>query len=139
MTGKSTKNLGSKKGSFSENFLEQAYGLSELPEVQARRVKNLLALLKAIRECNKTHSLDDSIRVIIEASCQILNCDRATLFMVDEIAQELVIRQAVGAEAIKIPLTAGIAGAVYTEGKALNIADPYKDARFNSQTDKQTG
>jgi len=79
---------------------------------------------------------------------------------VDHIRDQLVIRQGVGAEDIRIPTTAGIAGAVYQDGKvgsrffppdkldaanpitsvqALNIPDPYKDPRFNKETDKKTG
>ena len=127
------------RGSMTDEFLEAAYGLDELPATQAQRVRNLLALLKAIRECNKAKTLDESIALVISATCAILGCDRATLFMVDEIAEELVIRHAVGADDIRIPLTAGIAGAVYQEGKSLNIADPYNDPRFNKETDKATG
>ena len=100
---------------------------------------NAKQLLGAIRQANKAKSLDDAIAVVIAATCSILECDRATLFMVDQIRNELVIRQGVGAEDIRIPTTAGIAGAVYQEGKALNIPDPYKDPRFNKETDKKTG
>ena len=153
MTGRSTKNVlspsssgGGKKhvdghgrGSITDEFLEAAYGLDELSGVQAQRVRNLLSLLKAIRECNKAHNLDEAIQVIIGATCKVLKCDRAALFMVDEIAQELVIRHAVGADDIRLPLTAGIAGAVYQDGKLLNIPDAYADPRFNKETDKMTG
>lgn len=58
---------------------------------------------------------------------------------VDEIHDELVIRHAIGADDIRIPSNVGIAGAVYQEGTILNIADPYKDTRFNKDTDKKTG
>ena len=42
----------------------------------------LKQLLGAIRLANKAKSLDDAIAVVISATCSILECDRATLFMV---------------------------------------------------------
>jgi hypothetical protein len=68
MTGKgmSTKGLvGGKKGgagrqgSITDVELENAYGLGDLPDEQAKRVKHLIKLLSAIRQCNKAKTLDD--------------------------------------------------------------------------------
>ncbi|KNC50844.1 cAMP and cAMP-inhibited cGMP 3',5'-cyclic phosphodiesterase 10A [Thecamonas trahens ATCC 50062] len=43
-----------------------------------------------------------------------------------------------GAE-IRFPITAGIAGAVASTGKLVNIPDAYADPRFNPEVDKRTG
>ena len=40
---------------------------------------------------------------------------------------------------IRIPPTAGIAGAVFTTRQVENIADPYADPRFNQEVDRRTG
>ena len=40
---------------------------------------------------------------------------------------------------IRLPNTTGIAGAVFTSGKSLNIPHAYADLRFNPAFDKQTG
>ncbi len=96
-------------------------------------------MLKAIRTCNKAKDIDTAVRIIIESACNILNCDRATVFIVDEVAQELVIKGAVGTAEIRIPWNAGIAGTVFQSGEKLNIPDAYKDDRFNKETDKTTG
>lgn len=97
MTGKglSTKNLlggdgADKKGKgkkgqhveISDEQLEKAYGLKDLSASQRSRVQHLIDLLSAIRLCNKAKNLDEAIGIIIDATCKILGCDRATLFMV---------------------------------------------------------
>ena len=143
MTGKglSTKAIikNNRKASLTDEALEAAYGVSQLPEKQKASVQHLIALLSTIRAANKALTLDDAIQLIVEGTCKILECDRATLFIVDEIADELVIRHAIGNQDIRIPTNTGIAGAVYQEGKALNISDAYKDDRFNKSTDAKTG
>jgi len=130
---------GAKRASLTDEALETAYGLASLPDSQRGNVKRLITLLSSIRQANKAANLDDAIAIIVQATCKLLECDRATLFIVDEIRDELVIRHAVGNEDIRIPTNAGIAGAVYQEGKPLNIADAYKDPRFNKETDAKTG
>lgn len=40
---------------------------------------------------------------------------------------------------IRIPLDKGIAGAVATSGKSINIPDAYLDDRFNQEVDKASG
>jgi hypothetical protein len=56
--------------------------LSDLTANQKKRVNHLIELLAAIRACNKAKNLDEAIGIVIESTCQILSCDRATLFMV---------------------------------------------------------
>ena len=56
------------------------------------------------------------------------------MFIVDEITDQLVVRDASGSTVdIKIPMTAGIAGSVYSEGECINIPDAYKDDKFNKE------
>jgi adenylate cyclase len=71
---------------------------------------------------------------------QILNADRASLFIVEQ--DSLVLRVAEDLEemgVVRIPLGSGIAGAVALSGEAIRIDDAYADPRFNQNVDKQTG
>ena len=62
------------------------------------------------------------------------------MFIVDEITDQLLVRDASGSDVdIRIPMNAGIAGAVYCKGEIVNIPDAYKDERFNKDTDAKTG
>ena len=71
---------------------------------------------------------------------RMLNADRATLFLSDEKIGELFSRVAMGdgIGEIRLPNTAGIAGAVFTSQKTVNIPHAYADLRFNPAFDKQT-
>lgn len=78
---------------------------------------------------------------IMNAAAELLDAERSTLFLHDPARQELVLRFGVGLQAreIRIPETAGIAGAVFSSGRAENIPDPYADPRFNPEVDLRTG
>lgn len=71
---------------------------------------------------------------------QLLDADRASLFLVEE--DSLVLRVAEGIEEmgeVRIPLGSGIAGAAAAGGAPIRIDDAYADARFNPAVDRQTG
>ena len=94
MTGKglSTRSLldGDKKSkkkhdapaNLSNEEVERVYGLKDLPSAQRSKVNQLIDLLATIRSCNKAKNLDEAIEIIIQSTCKIVGCDRATLFMV---------------------------------------------------------
>ena len=71
----------------------------------------------------------------------MLSADRGTLFINDEKTNELFSRVAMGESIgeIRLPNTAGIAGAVFSSAKSVNIPYAYADLRFNPAFDKQTG
>ncbi|NNF66420.1 MAG: GAF domain-containing protein, partial [Gammaproteobacteria bacterium] len=79
-------------------------------------------------------------RVMNEAT-RMLQADRSTLFLNDEKTGELFSRVAMGDSIgeIRLPNTAGIAGAVFTSGESIHIPYAYADLRFNPSFDKQTG
>ena len=79
-------------------------------------------------------------RVMTEAT-RMLQADRSTLFLNDEKTGELFSRVAMGDSLgeIRLPNTAGIAGAVFTSGESIHIPHAYADLRFNPAFDKQTG
>ena len=102
-----------------------------------QHMATLLEMLKRINQCT---SLSQAVHKAIESTTALLDCDRATMFIVDEITDQLVVRDASGSTVdIKIPMTAGIAGSVYTGGELFNIPDAYKEPKFNKDTDKKTG
>ena len=79
-------------------------------------------------------------RVMGEAT-RMLGAERSTLFLSDEKTGEIFSRVAQGDSIgeIRLPNHAGIAGAVFTSGKSVNIPHAYADLRFNPAFDKQTG
>jgi putative ABC transport system ATP-binding protein len=71
---------------------------------------------------------------------QLLNADRASLFLVE--GDSLVLRVAENIDnmsEVRIPLGSGIAGAAAESGQVIRIDDAYIDPRFNQEVDRQTG
>lgn len=84
--------------------------------------------------------LDDLLHLIAETTTQMLDADRATIFVVDHDRGELWSRVALGSdEEIRFPVGLGIAGTVAATGDVINIPDAYSDPRFNPEPDRQSG
>jgi putative methionine-R-sulfoxide reductase with GAF domain len=83
---------------------------------------------------------NDSSKKFIEITCNILKCDRISLFIYDKISDKLILVTAEGLNRaqIKLDKTKGIVGNCFTECKVIRIEDAYLDERFNKDIDKQT-
>ncbi|MCK4626122.1 MAG: SpoIIE family protein phosphatase, partial [Phycisphaerae bacterium] len=76
---------------------------------------------------------------IIDRSMELLDSERATLFLYDADSDELFSKIAAQSGEIRFSAGAGIAGAVVRSKHVLNIPDAYADERFNRDVDRQTG
>ena len=76
---------------------------------------------------------------VVDASREILNADRGTVFLYDEKTDELVVRVGTDLDHIRIPANKGIVGESAQTRKLINVPDCYADDRFNRAIDKQTG
>ena len=103
-----------------------------------KKVEGIQKLLDASTTISTLDPLQATENIISE-TCRILDCDRATIFTVDDYTKELKLSVAEGATDIRIPIGQGIAGTVAQTGEIINISDAYSDPRFSSASDKQTG
>ena len=96
-------------------------------------IKNSISLIESIIDNN-------SIKVLIENTCDVLSCDRASLFILDKISDSLIVYSGEGIKKaqIKVPKDIGIVGACFMEMKKIRIDDAYLDKRFNKEIDKTT-
>mmetsp|Transcript_2017 Transcript_2017/g.3172 ORF Transcript_2017/g.3172 Transcript_2017/m.3172 type:complete len:485 (-) Transcript_2017:186-1640(-) len=114
---------------------------ASLPE-QVTELKRKVTGMEKLLDASSTiatldpHQATDNI---VAETCRILNCDRATIFTVDKITNELVLSVAEGAKNIRVPIGTGIAGTVAATGETINIVDAYSDPRFSSSADKASG
>ena len=108
--------------------------------------RNLLDLVQRLQKLNRCSQkisvslvLDESLERIVSSVCKTLNCDRASVFIVDELNNELWSKVGKGLKhTIRIPRDAGIVGYVAITGKRLKIDDAYLDPRFNQRIDRET-
>jgi signal transduction histidine kinase len=107
--------------------------------------KRLTAMREIARALSGRLDLDHLLPLIISRVSVLTQCDRASLFVVDDARQELWSKVAegvsttAGLDRIRLPLGQGVAGYVAKSGVVLNLADAYKDARFNPGVDQVTG
>jgi sigma-B regulation protein RsbU (phosphoserine phosphatase) len=106
-----------------------------------RQARNLNALLRVSKALATEIRLDDLLRVIVEEAAEVLDADRATLFLYDESRNELWSKttQRLEIKEIRVQLGVGIAGIVAKTRTPINISDAYADGRFNPNFDKETG
>jgi phosphoserine phosphatase len=101
--------------------------------------ENLRRILDVTRYMAITNDLDVLLGTIVEATCDVLDCERATIFLYDPQTRELYSRVAKGVDAIRFPADRGIAGAAAQGRACVNVPEAYADARFNPEVDRRTG
>ncbi len=100
-----------------------------------------MKFLDMIADVTSELELGGLLQRVMKEATRMLNADRATLFLHDQRTGELFSRLATGEGMgeIRLPDKVGIAGAVFTTGKSVNIPYAYADLRFNPAFDKKTG
>jgi signal transduction histidine kinase/putative methionine-R-sulfoxide reductase with GAF domain len=88
-----------------------------------------------------TFDLDDLLELILSKLTELVEADRATLYLLDEVKKELVSRLVVGdkVRSIRMKVGHGIAGIVAKTGKSIRIQDAYTDPQFEREWDVLTG
>lgn len=125
---------------------------SSRPPPRARRAKNADPALqreahvaRALREIGAalapTEELDDVLELLLAKTQDLLESERATLYILDESTGELVSRLMVGGEvrSVRMRVGFGISGIVAQTGRTIRVDDAYRDPRFEAQWDALTG
>jgi len=108
--------------------------------MQLTRAKEM-EFMDVVSDITSEIDLGSVLQKVMLESTRMLDADRATLFLNDSKSNELFSKVAMGDSLgeIRLPNHAGIAGAVFTSKKTVNIPYAYADMRFNPAFDKQTG
>jgi len=109
--------------------------MSQLPG----NASDLRKILEVTRKLAAPFDLDTMLTEVVNASREVLNADRGTVFLYDEATDELVVRVGTELEHIRIPSDKGIVGESAQTRQLINVPDCYADDRFNRAIDKQTG
>jgi signal transduction histidine kinase len=108
---------------------------------QSRQTRNLSALLEVSKALASHVRLDELLATIIRKTAEVLDAERATLFLYDPERHQLWSKTADHLEIkeIRLAVGEGIAGDVARTRRVENILDVYTDPRFNPEFDRQTG
>ena len=102
----------------------------------------LEALLKLQQDLALEASIDRVLARIVATALQMLDCERATLYVLDPGKNELWSRVLTESELkeIRLPLDGrSLAAEVARTGRLLRIDAPYEDPRFDPSVDARTG
>lgn len=104
----------------------------------AERLRSILDVSVAFATAPNTEAL---LKVIAEKATQILESDRASIFLWDRDQHQVVAVPALGIEggSLRIPDDRGIVGDVIHSQATVIVNDAYADSRFNQAVDKQSG
>jgi len=116
---------------------------------EALRLQNVVererAKLRALQDISSalgsTLDLGELLDMILDRISELMEADRSTLYLLDEETDELWSKVVQGDEVHEIRLKPGegLAGAVASTGRPLNIKDAYQDVRFDAAWDRETG
>ena len=100
-----------------------------------------MEFVDVVSEVTADIKLGSLLQKVMGEATRMLNAERSTLFLNDDKTNELWSEVGQGLESVQIrlPNHLGIAGAVFTSSKAINIPYAYADLRFNPGFDKKTG
>ncbi|MGE3541527.1 MAG: GAF domain-containing protein [Candidatus Tectimicrobiota bacterium] len=104
-------------------------------------LSKIAVLLEVSNRVGDTLSLDVLLQRMMDITTAALQAERSTLFLHDPERRELYVRvtRDDAVHEVRLPDHVGIAGAAFTQGKAIIVPDAYADPRFNREVDRQTG
>src|SRR5215813_13976472 len=102
--------------------------------------EKLAAILAICQKMNSERDLGTLLDLIAREATELLNCDRASIFLLDRERNELWSKVALGSEEIlRFDARLGIVGTAVVTGETINVKDAYSDPRFYTAIDGQTG
>jgi signal transduction histidine kinase len=125
----------------SDRVKELQARVDELEAQLARSERTVQALREVGLALGSTLDLDQLLELILNKITELLEADRATLYLLDEQRQRLLSRIIIGdkARSIELPVGEGIAGHVAKVGRTVRVKDAYRDKRFQREWDDITG
>jgi hypothetical protein len=84
---------------------------------------------------------EDSTACLIKNACDILDCERTSIFVHDKMSDKLIVHSGKGLKKseLKVPKDRGIVGMCFQTGERIKVEEAYSDVRFNKEVDTATG
>ena len=102
--------------------------------------EKLAAILAVSRKMNSERDLLPLLDLIAREATTLLDCDRASIFLLDRAKNELWSKVALGSgEILRFDARLGVAGTAALTGETVNVSDAYHDPRFYNAIDDRTG
>ncbi|MBI2825338.1 MAG: sigma-54-dependent Fis family transcriptional regulator [Planctomycetia bacterium] len=121
--------------------LRQALATVRERHRQAQRVERLEAILAIAGRWNQSREVESLLVEMAEAAARLLHADRASIFLWDRAAHQLVGRPALGVEGgeLRIPDNAGVVGRVIETGQPRRLSRADNPREVNRAIDETLG
>lgn len=121
--------------------LGAAWDVADAGEQAARKLARLKVILATAAELVVVPDMEVLLERIAHDATKVLDCDRASIFLWDKEAKELVARPALGVEggSLRLPDRMGVVGETLHSRKPVQVDDAYNDSRFSQKVDQSTG
>lgn len=121
--------------------LESVWDLVARHTRDVRHLDRLRRTLEITSSFVKERNASRLLEVIAVNATQLVDCDRATIFLWDREHRELVGCPALGVEGgtLRISDEAGVVGQVVQTGRSIRVDEAYDDPRFHPEVDKESG
>ena len=105
------------------------------------RVVALSRLLEVALQLATEHDLTRILQIVTNGVCDAVDCERASLFLIDESKQQLYTRVVTELEISEIRhgIEHGVTGWVARHHQIAHVAEPHDDERWDSSVDRRTG
>ena len=100
---------------------------------------DLELILSVTRHLAAPFELQALLGEVTAAACRVLRAERASVWLLDAAAGELVLRVASDLEDVRIAVGNGLVGSCAREGRLVNVPDCYADPRFDASVDRRSG
>ena len=110
-------------------------------KLDMEKSKKLVTFYEISKCLTSVRNFNELLDTIVELVLQMFKAARATVFIIDDTADELYSIAGTGLkkQELRFPKDKGIAGTVFTEGISVVTADPYSHPAFNKKFDLETG
>lgn len=83
--------------------------------------------------------LDKMLAAVVRAATQVLDAERGSVWLYDELKDELVLDVATDLTQVRVPSGVGLVGTCAHTRQVINVPDCYAEPRFDTSVDRRTG
>ena len=113
--------------------------MTAFTDTRALSARDLEPILAVAAKLAAPFDLTTMLAEVVDAAMRVLKAERATVWLYDRDADELVLRVSADLRNVRVPAGAGIVGTCARTRKVINVPDCYADARFDPTIDRRTG
>ena len=123
------------------NGLSAALAIVQRHERSNRRVSRLKTILDITHDWHQTNEMETLLVRMAEAATELLDADRASIFLWDKPNKTIVGRPALGVPGgeLRLPDDSGIVGQVIQTGEPRRVSGPHDAHEIDRAVDRKTG